>query len=74
MIDQNTERTKGVSKVSGKVSDIFWTVLLKLSQLFPEVWILCNENSRFILKCIIFSLFFHWENFIALVNNLYEQS
>ena len=70
MFDQNTERTNGVSEVS----DFFWTVLLKGSQLFPEVWILCNEISRFILKCFIFSLFFHWENFIALVNNLYEQS
>ena len=69
MFDRNPERTNGVSKVS----DLFWTVLLNWSQVFQEVWILCNEISRFILKCIIFLLFFHWENFIALVNNLYEQ-
>ena len=70
MFDQHTERTKGVSKVS----DIFWTVLLIGSQVFQEVWNLCNEISRFNIKCIIFLIFFHWENFIALVNNLYEQS
>ena len=70
MFDQNTERTNGVCEVS----DIFWTVLINWSQVFQGVWILCDEISRFILKCIIFSLFFHWENFIALVKNLYEQN